>query len=106
MNLISPFRRTTPLGLAVGMAAFALSMVAADVSAFAARSHGPGFAARARTAATLGNAQPAAIHASLSTEFHRALETRGRWTTVRRFGEVWTSDEDFGWITYHYGRWV
>jgi hypothetical protein len=78
MNLISPFRRTTPLGLTVGMAAFALSMVAADVSAFAARSHGPGFAARARTAATIRNAQPATVDESLSTEFHRTLETRGR----------------------------
>src|SRR5215472_13889434 len=133
MNLISPFRRTTPLGLAVGMAAFALSMVAADVSAFAAHSHGPAFAARARTAATIRNVQPAAVDASLSTEFHRTLETRGRWTAVRRFGEVWkpanvsaswrpyrlgkwvytdewgwywASDENFGWITYHYGRWV
>jgi hypothetical protein len=133
MNLISPFRPTTPLGLGVGMAAFALSMVAADMSAFGARSHGPAFATRTHTAATMGNAQPAAVHASLSTEFHRALETRGRWTTVGRFGEVWkpanvpgswrpyrlgkwvytdewgwywASNEDFGWITYHYGRWV
>src|SRR6266705_6047489 len=70
---------------------------------------------------------------SITTEFHRALDSYGEWRVHPRWGEVWIpthvaadwrpyeighwsytnewgwfwiSAEEFGWITYHYGRWV
>ena len=29
----------------------------------------------------------------------------GRWVWTDEYGWYWMSDESFGWITYHYGRW-
>ena len=83
------------------------------------------------------SAIPAAAQAaSLSVEFHTALEPYGAWQNHRRWGEVWIPShvardwrpytvghwvysQDYGWywapdeqeaewglVTYHYGRWV
>jgi Family of unknown function (DUF6600) len=70
---------------------------------------------------------------SVSVEFRAALEPHGQWTTHERWGEVWIpanvgqdwepykighwvyteewgwywiSDETFGLVVYHYGRWI
>ncbi len=70
---------------------------------------------------------------SVSVEFRTALEPHGQWTTHERWGEVWVpanvgqdwepykighwvyteewgwywvSDESFGLVVYHYGRWI
>ena len=69
-------------------------------------------------------------HVSVET-FHQSLASHGSWFTHKKYGEVWRpsgvsvhwrpytegrwvysdygwtwdSDEDWGWATYHYGRW-
>jgi uncharacterized protein DUF6600 len=30
----------------------------------------------------------------------------GHWVYTDEWGWYWVPDEDWGWITYHYGRWV
>jgi len=81
-----------------------------------------------------GSLTPA--YAQVSAEFQAALEPYGVWRRSARFGEVWVPDDrppgwrpyteghwvytddwgwywdsdeeeaDWGWVTYHYGRWV
>jgi len=82
----------------------------------------------------VGSLTPA--YAQVSAEFQAALEPYGEWRRSARYGEVWVPDErpngwrpyteghwvytddwgwywvsddqeaDWGWVTYHYGRWV
>ncbi|MBI4366742.1 MAG: hypothetical protein HY543_07995, partial [Deltaproteobacteria bacterium] len=77
-----------------------------------------------------------AAQAQVSAEFQAALEPYGEWRRHARWGEVWVPDErprgwrpysvghwvytddwgwfwvsdddeaDWGWVTYHYGRWI
>jgi hypothetical protein len=105
-------------------------------AAFGPTIDGSALAARAKPAASHAASDVSggpASHASLSGEFHRALDRHGHWTTHRRWGEAWVpehipqnwrpyktgkwlytdewgwywaADEEWGWITYHYGRWV
>ncbi len=73
----------------------------------------------------------AAMAASFSSSTHERLSRYGEWRTSSRFGEVWVptvqtgwrpytvghwvwtddgwywqSDEPFGWVVFHYGRWA
>src|SRR4030095_13553118 len=32
--------------------------------------------------------------------------TVGSWAFVEPYGWTWVSNEDWGWATYHYGRWL
>ena len=40
------------------------------------------------------------------TEIFKCRSADGHWTYTNDWGWFWISDEDFGWVTYHYGRWV
>jgi Family of unknown function (DUF6600) len=114
-------------------------IVGAMLAAFAALGltiEGSALAARAKPAASHAASKVAGSpvsHASLSGEFHRALDRHGHWTPHRRWGEAWVpdrvpqnwrpyktgkwlytdewgwywaADEEWGWVTYHYGRWA
>ena len=90
----------------------------------------------AGTPAIPGVVTPAAAQPAELGDFHLALEAYGMWQTIPRFGEVWVpfgkprdwrpytighwvytdewgwywiseeDEEDWGWITFHYGRWA
>ena len=81
-------------------------------------------------------AAPSPAQAQVSAEFQAALEPYGEWRQHPRWGEVWVPDQrprgwrpysvghwvftddwgwfwvsdddeaDWGWVTYHYGRWI